>query len=173
MATQKWIDTIIEEYDKACAKHPLLCDVYTTKELRVVRNGLKDLRERNSEGPYKADSILYEEVAEATEAYLQGDIEHCLQKLAQCGAVIMRMMDFVQKEMETEEPKPRRATNRELAKWIARGNGEVKDIIDVVLSFCSYPTGLENTEVRNGIKTRKWDDTEWHEPTVDYIGLEA
>jgi hypothetical protein len=22
------------------------------------------------------------------------------------------------------------------------------------------------------IKVRKWDDTEWHEPTVEYMGLE-
>lgn len=71
-----------------------------------------------------------------------------------------------------EEPKPRRATNRELAKWIASGNGEIKDIIDVAITFCSYPNGLENTEVRNGIKVRKWEDTDWHEPDVQYMGLE-
>lgn len=70
-----------------------------------------------------------------------------------------------------EKPAPSRATNRELAKWIASGNGEIKDIIDVAITFCTYPNGLENTEVRNGIKVRKWDDTEWHEPTVDYMDI--
>ena len=23
------------------------------------------------------------------------------------------------------------------------------------------------------IKVRKWDDSDWHEPTADYLGLEA
>lgn len=35
---------------------------------------------------------------EATEAWLQRDKEHCLEELAQCGAVILRMMEFVEKE---------------------------------------------------------------------------
>lgn len=71
-----------------------------------------------------------------------------------------------------EKTEPRRATNRELAKWIASGNGEVKDIIDVAITFYSYPNGLENTEVRDGIKVRKWDDTEWHKPDVEYMSIE-
>ena len=70
-----------------------------------------------------------------------------------------------------EKTAARMATNRELARWIAQGNGELKDIIDVTITFFSYPNGLENTEVRNGIKVRKWDDTEWHAPTVDYLGI--
>jgi hypothetical protein len=31
-------------------------------------------------------------------AYQQGDKEHALQELAQCGAVIFRMMEFVESE---------------------------------------------------------------------------
>jgi hypothetical protein len=37
---------------------------------------------------------------EAFVAYKEGDKKHCLQELAQCGAVILRMMQFVQDEME-------------------------------------------------------------------------
>lgn len=62
----------------------------------VLRNGR--WRDRNAEGPFEADCLLYEEVAEATEAWLQRDKEHCLEELAQCGAVILRMMEFVEKE---------------------------------------------------------------------------
>ena len=68
------------------------------KEPPVVRKSIRYLRERNAEGPFEADCLLYEEVAEATEAWLQRDKEHCLEELAQCGAVILRMMEFVEKE---------------------------------------------------------------------------
>lgn len=72
-----------------------------------------------------------------------------------------------------EEPKPRRATNRELAKWLAQGNGEWKNAMD------GYPcrrTDLgysEDTKPVPFVLVRKWDDEEWHEPTADYMGLEA
>ena len=55
---------------------------------------------RNSRGPQCADNILMEEVAEAFAAYQAGDKEHALQELAQCGAVILRIMETIEKEME-------------------------------------------------------------------------
>ena len=45
-----------------------------------------------------SDRILVEEINEAVVAFLQGDKEHCLQELSQCGAVILRMMEFVKEE---------------------------------------------------------------------------
>lgn len=67
----------------------------------------------------------------------------------------------------------RRATNRELAKWIAHGNGQI---------HCSggirtwiehnYDIGRDNDACPNIIKVRKWGDQEWHEPTREYLGLE-
>lgn len=84
-----------------------------------------------------------------------------------------------------EEPKPRRATNRELAKWLAQGNGEVLTLMvdngrhrEAVTSEWHYFSGIEAEEVSYGLEkerckgVRKWEDTEWHEPTADYIGLE-
>ena len=76
-----------------------------------------------------------------------------------------------------EKPAPRRATNRELAKWLAQGNGEYIDMKvsrnDMhIIGLFSYCDGASITELPDGIKVRKWDDTEWHEPTVDYMGLE-
>jgi hypothetical protein len=85
---------------EACAKHPKFCDEITNKSNNAVRKTLVDLRIENAEGPYFADRILHEEIAETLEAYLDGDLKHCLQELAQCGAVILRMMQFVQDEME-------------------------------------------------------------------------
>ena len=69
-------------------------------------------------------------------------------------------------------PKPRRATNRELARWLAQGNGEllvgnrIRDYgFEYEIHECDFPA-LETWKVR------KWEDTEWHEPDVDYMGLE-
>lgn len=72
-----------------------------------------------------------------------------------------------------EKPEPRRATNRELAKWLAQGNGEVQDKSALYCTFTSlnYGPKLEDHPVIDHYKIRKWDDTEWHEPTVDYMGM--
>lgn len=73
-----------------------------------------------------------------------------------------------------EEPKPRRATNLELAKWLAQGNGDVRslDTGNIYHDFI-YPDGEDDTDCEAIISVRKWDDKEWHEPTADYMGLEA
>jgi hypothetical protein len=72
-----------------------------------------------------------------------------------------------------DPPKPRRATWLEVARWCATGNGLVhdtyRDNIDTGIMFKSF----EGDEpIIDEIKVRKWSDTEWHEPTVDYIRLE-
>ena len=70
-----------------------------------------------------------------------------------------------------EESKPRRATNKELAKWLVQGNGG-KTEGGWVYHGHAYPSEKANIEVHDTVKVRKWDDTEWHEPTVDYMGIE-
>ena len=78
-----------------------------------------------------------------------------------------------------EEPKSRRATNRELARWLAQGNGEKnrldeyekEGVVFVSIEF-TYESGDANLPVDECYFVRKWDDKEWHEPTADYIGLE-
>ena len=86
-----------------------------------------------------------------------------------------------------EEPKPRMATYRELAKWLAQGNGDALVLMqmtnglsrEVVTTSSHYFSGKDNEAVSYGYNgqhckgVRKWDDTEWHEPTADYIGLEG
>ena len=61
-------------------------------------------------------------------------------------------------------------TYRELARWLSEGNGEVKDD-DVVYSNCNYYNYQENNPIKDSFLVRKWDDTEWHKPTREYIGL--
>ena len=69
-----------------------------------------------------------------------------------------------------DPPKPRRATWLEVARWCATGNGLVydtyRDNIDTGIMFKSFEGG---EPVMDEIKVRKWSDTEWHEPDVDYL----
>ena len=65
----------------------------------------------------------------------------------------------------------RRATNREIAKWLAEGNGEVK-YENTVFPNWNYWYNQENCIVKNSLYARKWCDKEWHEPTREYLGLE-
>ena len=84
-----------------------------------------------------------------------------------------------------EEPKSRRVTNRELSKWLAKGHGECMnpnsdsysydDLSKANLASSTYTySGISeaNKKVPFYVRVRKWDDVDWHEPTVDYMGIE-
>jgi hypothetical protein len=80
---------------------------------------------------------------------------------------------------------PKLATVRQLAQWV-RKNGEVRyEFLPmgtvIITSDLHYEPGEEDKEVScmekrkfNATKVyvRKWEDTEWHEPTREYLGLE-
>ena len=74
-----------------------------------------------------------------------------------------------------EAPKPRRATNRELARWLAQGNGQVQDssALFCIFSSINYGSSCDDDLVLDIYKVRKWEDDDWHEPTADYLGLEG
>ncbi len=71
-----------------------------------------------------------------------------------------------------EEPKPRRATNRELSKWLSANKGEYRNHIGLVSNAYTYDASESDTAVPILFTVRKWDDTDWHEPTVDYMGID-
>ena len=66
---------------------------------------------------------------------------------------------------------PELVTYRELARWLAKGNGEAM-WSSTVLSNWNYTTDEENKVLDESLSVRKWDDTEWHKPTREYLGLE-
>ena len=70
-----------------------------------------------------------------------------------------------------EIPEQKKVTNRELACWLAGGNGEVM-WANNVLSNWNYSTDEENKALDESLSVRRWDDTEWHKPTREYLGLE-
>lgn len=80
-------------------------------------------------------------------------------------------------EEDCEEPtEQRRVTNRELAKWLAQGNGEWGiskfGVIEKAEIGWFYDTGYEEQTLQSELRVRKWDDTEWHDPTVDYMDMD-
>ena len=70
-----------------------------------------------------------------------------------------------------EEPK-KLATYRELSRWLAEGNGEMKAGSELAYTHMNYNLSRANSEADSTAKVRKWDDTEWHKPTREYLGLE-
>ena len=92
---------IIEEHKAACRKHPDFVSSIIDPSSRVSwAESEARIKLRNQRGPEYADNVLMEEMAEAFAAYEYGDKEHALQELAQCGAVILRIMETIENEMK-------------------------------------------------------------------------
>ena len=92
---------IIDEHKAACRKHPKFCDaIIDPTSSKSWAEAEYRIKLRNERGPWTSDNILAEEMAEAFAAYEQGRLEDSLQELAQCGAVILRIMETIEKEMK-------------------------------------------------------------------------
>lgn len=68
-------------------------------------------------------------------------------------------------------PKPKPVTNRELARWLGEGKGQLRKFTEARTAI-SYDPSMDNDSVIDTYLVRKWDDTEWHKPTREYLGLE-
>ena len=69
---------------------------------------------------------------------------------------------------ELEEPKTRRMTNKELARWIRENPTREWRYMNgvTVYGYYGYEEKCENEEVPNNILIRE-DDSEWREPLVE------
>lgn len=74
-----------------------------------------------------------------------------------------------------EVPLERAVTKRELAMWLANGNGQAMLQADrlplkprVVTQF-SYPCGEDDLPLSPTTRVRMWRDNEWAEPTREYL----
>jgi hypothetical protein len=72
--------------------------------------------------------------------------------------------DDIEYRIKPEEPKPRIMTYRELAEWLAKGNGQIK-VGGEIHFWLDYVEGTDAMEVC--YKIRRWGSEEWIEPTVD------
>lgn len=92
---------IHNELENAIEKHPKFCSaIIDPASSKSWIETERQIKLRNECGPEYADCILMEEMAEAFAAYEKGDKAHALQEFAQCGAVILRIMQNVQNELE-------------------------------------------------------------------------
>lgn len=95
-----------EELRKEEGKHHKFCDLVTNPKTDWERlEAIQKQENEENTPPYYGENILLEEVAEAFNAYQQGDKKHALQELAQCGAVILRIMAKVDEEIQKEDNK--------------------------------------------------------------------
>lgn len=96
--TKENFKLIENELRHAVAKHPKFCEGFTddlTGMLWAERE--YNIKARNAHHAPTAESVLMEEIAEAFNAYQHGDKQNALKEFAQCGAVIFRIMEMVQK----------------------------------------------------------------------------
>lgn len=104
--TCKNLRLIEAAYHHACKKHPFFAQEplvktspgYASACLTYVRNELKQSIE---DGTVTGYDVLMCEIEEAGYEYAKGDHKACVEELAQCAAVIMRMIDMVQAEAQT------------------------------------------------------------------------
>jgi hypothetical protein len=90
---------IIDEHKAASRKHPKFCDAVLDPDSHVSwAESESRIKARNAIAKGYADNILMEEVAEAFNAYQEGDKAQALHEFAQCGAVILRIMETIEKE---------------------------------------------------------------------------
>ena len=94
------MELIAAELDAAKRKHPTFCDRLIDTRAVTWADSEAAIKRRNSHGPYSADNIIMEELAEAMSSYAHGDLAHAVQELAQCAAVCVRAMEYIQTEME-------------------------------------------------------------------------
>ena len=101
LITKKFFGEIEKELRNAVTKHPKFCDNFTEDKSGMIWQTREECaKTRNAKMEPTADSILFEEIAEAFNAYQHGDKKQALKELAQVGAVVFRCMEFIQKEME-------------------------------------------------------------------------
>lgn len=102
LITNEHFKLIEDELRHAVAKHPKFCEGFTDDTTGMYWAEREyNIKARNAHHAPTAESVLMEEIAEAFNAYQQGDKEHALQELAQCGAVILRIMETIEKDMES------------------------------------------------------------------------
>ena len=90
---------IIDEHKAASRKHPKFCDAVLDPDSNVSwSESERRIKARNAMAKEYADNVLMEEVAEAFNAYQKGDKAQSLHEFAQCGAVILRIMETIEKE---------------------------------------------------------------------------
>lgn len=76
--------------------------------------------------------------------------------------------EFFDYRVKPQEEKPVRMTNRQLAEWVGKGNGEWSAVMLAgTHSDFGYIKGKEDTPVELDLLIRPWGSDDWVEPIVD------
>ncbi|MBO7412799.1 MAG: hypothetical protein J6U20_03945 [Fibrobacter sp.] len=94
---------IEKEFSHAVTKHPKFCDHFIDESARTWAEAEMRIKAKNSQPPEYADCVLMEEVAEAFSAYSKGELDNALHEFAQCGAVVVRCMQYITNQLDQEQ----------------------------------------------------------------------
>lgn len=118
MITNKHLAMVADELKKAKQKHPFFAHRFISdEEMPVLQNSIATqlsaaraaVRITLEYGDLWARDVLECEFLEAQEAYARGNYKECLQELAQCAAVVFRIMDMVAEKRKEKEIKDEQA----------------------------------------------------------------
>lgn len=90
------IEKIIEHYNKAKLKHPVFCTAITTKK-KCNADTMLGLYRCLADEKKTAEFIALEELYEAITAYIDGDRYHAIEECYDTIAVLIRMIEFMEK----------------------------------------------------------------------------
>lgn len=110
MTDTNW-SLVLDELDNAKRKHPKFVDSllpparlwparWYDENLEILRRRLSGATDGHR---CELHHVLECEVYEAFAAYAHGELVHARQELAQCAAVCIRAMEYVEKEMEEKK----------------------------------------------------------------------
>ena len=94
-----YLVAIKEELRKAEGKHPKFCDAVTPPGFDFDEEEKRWKKWNDGAEKHYAADLFKEEFYEALNAYQHDDKEHALQEFAQCGAVILRIMEAIENEV--------------------------------------------------------------------------
>ena len=101
------LELVAAELEAAKQKHPKFVDRFSVFVPKHYDDKLSECRRKNAmyepTGQLEMPDILQEEMWEAMSAYAHGDIAHARRELAQCAAVCVRAMEYIEKEMEEKK----------------------------------------------------------------------
>ena len=95
----KFMGMVIDELQKEESKHPKFCDAVTPPGFDFDEEEKRWKKWNDESEQHYAADLFNEEFYESLNDYEHGDKEHALQELAQCGAVILRMMEAIENEV--------------------------------------------------------------------------
>lgn len=103
------IELVEAEYASAIRKHPHFIDFFTFTTCATFAPELNIRRARLNVAEKQKNVMFFDvlecEVFEALEAYKKGEMDHARQELAQCAAVCIRGMEYIEAEAKAKEAK--------------------------------------------------------------------